>query len=49
MENNFATVNTQLTHLKAAADGSDLSDSVEYEEDSHFQLQFVQVEQKFEP
>ena len=49
MQNNFATVNTQLTQLKEAADGSDLLDSAEYEEDSHFQLHFAQVEQKFEP
>ena len=49
MKNNFATVNTQLTQLKEAADGSNLSDSAEYEEDSHLQLHFAQVEQNFEP
>ena len=49
MKNNFAKVNTQLTQPKEAADGSDLSDSAEYEEDSHFQLQFAQVAQNFEP
>ena len=38
---NFATVNTQLTQLKEAVDRSDLSDSAEYEENSHFQLQFA--------
>ena len=35
MKNNFATVNTQLTQLKDAADGFDLSDTAEYEEDSY--------------
>ena len=49
MKNNFATFNTQLTQLKEAADGSNLSDSAEYEEDSHLQLHFAQVEQNFEP
>ena len=34
-------VNTQLNQLKEAAYGSDLSDSAEYEEDSHFQLHFA--------
>ena len=48
MKNNFATVNTQLTQLKEAADGSNMSDTVEYEEDSHLQLHFAQVEQNFE-
>ena len=41
MKNNFAMVNTQLNQLKEAAYGSDLSDSAEYEEDSHFQLHFA--------
>ena len=49
MKKNFAMVNTQLTHLKEAADGSDMSDTAEYKEDSHLRLHFVQVEQKFEP
>ena len=49
MKNNFATVNTQLTQLKEAADESDMSDTAEYEEDSHLQLHFAQVEQNFEP
>ena len=48
MKKNFAKVNTQLTQPKEAADGSDLSDNAEYEEGSHFQLQFEQVEQNFE-
>ena len=47
MKKNFATVNTQLTQLKEAADGSDLSDFADYEEDSHFQWHFAQVEQNF--
>ena len=29
MKNNFATVNTQLTQLEEAADGSDMSDTAE--------------------
>ena len=49
MKNNFATVNTKLTQLKEAADGSDMPDTAEYKEDSHLQLHFVQVEQNFEP
>ena len=49
MKKNFATVNTQLTQLKEAADGSDMSDTAEYEGDSHLQLHFAQVEQNFEP
>ena len=49
MKNNFATVNTQLTQLKEAADGSNMLDTAEYEEYSHLQLHFAQVEQNFEP
>ena len=49
IKNNFATVNTQLTQLKEAADGSDISDTAEYKEDSHLQLHFAQVKQNFEP
>ena len=49
MKKNFTTVNTQLTQFKEAADGSDMSDTGEYEEDSHLQLYFAQVEQNFEP
>ena len=49
MKKNFSTVNTQLTQLNEVVDGSDLSDSVEYKEDSHFQLEFAQVEHNFEP
>ena len=45
MKKNFATVNTQLTQLKEAADGYDKSDTAEYEEESHLQLHFAQVEQ----
>ena len=48
MKKNFATVNTQLTQLKEAADGSDISDTAEYKEDSHLELHFAQVEQNFE-
>ena len=49
MKKNFAAVNTQRTQLKEAADGSDMLDTAEYEEDSHLQLHFAQVEQNFEP
>jgi hypothetical protein len=48
---NFTTVNTQLAQLKEA--DSDISESEEDEEASHFQvdqaLQFAQVDKKFEP
>ena len=49
MKKNFAAVNTQLTQLKEAADGSNMLDTAEYEEDSHIQLHFAQDEQNFEP
>ena len=49
MKKNFTTVNTQLTQLKESTDETDMSDTVEYEGDSHLQLHFSQVEQNFEP
>ena len=49
MKNNFATVNTQPTQIKEASEGSDLSDSAEYKEESHLLFHFAQVEHNFEP